>query len=170
MSFKSQRTVSAIEFDAVLPFLHKMGADRRDAARLVMVEGKSQTEVAEAYGWTRNNVSVIVKLVWNEIMRLRESAKASGAQLPLAAADGDAAFLPPGFARATFVAPTELIERWRAELASYTAASKPASRARSGAHRYLRVYVTGRPRTPCAWLHRGSCRRHKGLTIADSLR
>ncbi|NMZ71368.1 TrfB transcriptional repressor [Pseudomonas peli] len=70
------RTLTAIEFEAVRPFLG-ISAERIEAARQAMVEGKKFTEVAEAFGWkSRQSVDRAVANVWAEFQKYKQSQEA----------------------------------------------------------------------------------------------
>lgn len=118
MGFKSERRLTAHEFDRLLPYLTGLSEQRLGVARKVMVEGLPQQSLADEHGWTRNNVSMIVRRVWDEHERFTARQEAN-APAPAHASTDDV--LPPGYERTTFVAPTELLTKWRSELASYVA-------------------------------------------------
>jgi len=105
----SKRRMTAAEFDAVQPLLH-MSQDRIDAARAALVDGLTQQEIAAPHGWTRQAVNDAVTSVWNVLhgYRATQSRLANSSLL-----------LPPGWEQVTLIAPTELIERFRAEIATY---------------------------------------------------
>lgn len=70
------RTLTAIEFEAVRPFLG-ISVERIEAARQAMVEGKKFNEVAEAFGWkSRQSVDRAVANVWAEFQKYRQSQEA----------------------------------------------------------------------------------------------
>ena len=67
------RSLEAIEFEAVKPFL-RISEDRIEAARLAMVEGKKFADIAEQFGWkSRQAVDASVGLVWTAYKKLQES-------------------------------------------------------------------------------------------------
>ncbi len=67
------RTLEAIEFEAVRPFL-RISDDRIEAARLAMVEHKKLVDIAEKFGWkSRQAVSASVTLVWAAYKKLKKS-------------------------------------------------------------------------------------------------
>lgn len=73
------RVLTAIEFEAVRPFLG-ISEDRIAAARLAMVEEKKFTEVAAAFGWkSRQSVDRAVSIVWDEYQKYKESQAAVAA-------------------------------------------------------------------------------------------
>jgi len=67
------RNLSAIEFEAVRPFL-RISADRIEAARMAMVDGEKLAPIAEKFGWkSRQAVSASVALVWEAYKKLQKS-------------------------------------------------------------------------------------------------
>lgn len=68
MSFIPRR-LSAAQFDATIKFL-RLSEKRSEAARRVMVNGESGIAVAAENDWTRNNVSNLVKQVWQQAVKL----------------------------------------------------------------------------------------------------
>ncbi|MFG8764660.1 TrfB-related DNA-binding protein [Pseudomonas aeruginosa] len=70
------RTMTALEFEAVRPFLG-ISEERIEAARQAMVEEKKFTEIAEAHGWkSRQSVDRAVGIVWEEFQKYKESLAA----------------------------------------------------------------------------------------------
>lgn len=70
------RTVTALEFEAVRPFLG-ISEERIEAARQAMVEEKKFTEIAEAFGWkSRQSVDRAVGIVWDEYQKYKASQAA----------------------------------------------------------------------------------------------
>lgn len=115
MSFKSQRRLTAQQFEATLPFL-RISPDRIEAARRSMVDGDRTDAVAEHYNWTRNAVSICVRKVWEVAERLRlerENWSAGGVD----------EILPKGWEKRTFVAPVSLMGRWALELEVFLSGS-----------------------------------------------
>jgi TrfB plasmid transcriptional repressor len=107
MSFKSQRRLSAQQFQATVPFL-RISPDRIEAARRTMVNDESAEEVAKAYGWTRNAVSICVRKVWDVAEKLRQEGSS------FSTTGGEV--LPRGWEKRTFVAPASLMDKWTVEL------------------------------------------------------
>jgi hypothetical protein len=105
----SKRRVTAAEFDAVKPLLH-ISADRIDAARAALVDGLTHQEIASPHGWTRQAVNDAVTVVWKVLNDYR-TAQSKSANAGL--------LLPPGWEQVTLIAPTELIQRFRAEIAMH---------------------------------------------------
>jgi hypothetical protein len=109
-----KRRVTAAEFDAARSLLN-ISAERIEAARAAMVEGKTLQAAADRYGWARQSVGDSVNVVWKALERYREAQKAQASAGVL---------LPPGWEQVTLIAPSELIEKFRAEIAK--ASIKPA--------------------------------------------
>ena len=80
---RKSRILTADQFDAVRPFLVRMSEERKDAARLVMVEKLKMQEVADMYGWgARQSVDRVVASVWAKFLELEEArAKLEKAEL-----------------------------------------------------------------------------------------
>jgi len=69
------RNLSAIQFEAVRPFL-RISDDRIEAARLAMVEGQKLADIAAQFDWkSRQAVSAAVGLVWDAYKKLQQSQK-----------------------------------------------------------------------------------------------
>lgn len=104
---KSKRRMTAAEFEEVRPLL-KISADRCEAARAALVDGKTLASIASVYGWTRQAVNDAVGIVWATLGRYHESQRASA---------NAGTLLPPGWERVTIIAPSRLIAKFRAEIA-----------------------------------------------------
>ena len=100
--------MSLQEFEAVLPLIKKISDQRREAAKAALVDGMSLATVAEACGWTRQAVNDAIRQVWAARERYHESQRAT-AQAGL--------LLPPGWEQVTLIAPSHMIERFRADIA-----------------------------------------------------
>lgn len=71
---RKSRILTADQFDVVRPFLVRMSEERKDAARLVMVEKLKMQEVADMYGWgARQSVDRAVAAVWAKYQELEEA-------------------------------------------------------------------------------------------------
>jgi len=106
---RTKRRMTAVEFDAVRPLLPNIREDRSAAARAALVDGETLAAVAQRYGWTRQAVNGLVNTFWEGLTRYHEAQRIG---------DNADVVLPPGYSKATFVAPDRLIAKWRAELAS----------------------------------------------------
>lgn len=115
-SKRIKRRMTAAEFDAVIPLI-KISDKRRDAARMAMVDGMTFQAVADKLDCTRQAVDDAIGSVWRAYTRLNEAQR-------VAANAGT--LLPPGWEQITLVAPTELIARFRAEIAEYSQRQSPA--------------------------------------------
>lgn len=117
------RRMTAAEFDGLRPMLKTLSRERVAAARAVLVEGKTQAEVAEHHGWSsRNSVASCVDAVWRKLETLQASQMAAAKAATL---------LPPGWEQVTLIAPSQLVAKFRREI---------AEAARSG--------VPGKPKKP----------------------
>lgn len=99
--------MAAADFEAVRPFL-KISEDRISAARMHLVDGKTCPEVGELYGWTKQAVWGACAKVWKAFDTLQQSQ----------AAAKSAETIPDGWESATLVAPSAMIARFRAEVAT----------------------------------------------------
>src|SRR5476649_1648547 len=109
----SKRRMTAADFEAVRPLL-RISQDRVDAARAALVDGLPHQAIATPYGWTRQAVNDAVTAVWKTLQDYR-AAQSKSANAGL--------LLPPGWEQVTLIAPTALIERFRAEIATYAGAA-----------------------------------------------
>lgn len=109
----SKRRITGAEFDAVRPLL-RISEDRVEAARAALVDGQAHQSIATPHGWTRQAVNDAVTVVWKTLQAFREAqGKSTNAGV----------LLPPGWAQVTLVAPTVLIDRFRADIAAYVGSS-----------------------------------------------
>ncbi|MBI6621550.1 hypothetical protein YA0783_25000 [Pseudomonas corrugata] len=115
--------LTAAQFRAVEPFLRTnkaLSEDRIAAARMVMVEGKSYQEAADAFGWSKPNAFSSVKAVWERYQVYVQSLPANISVQSLTAD------LPRGWERAVLIAPKELMDEFieRAAKAQVEAAAQ----------------------------------------------
>jgi hypothetical protein len=103
-----KRRMSLQEFEAVLPLIKKISDQRREAAKAALVDGMSLATVAEAFGWSRQAVNDAIGQVWAARERYHESQRANAQASVL---------LPPGWEQVTLIAPSHMIERFRADIA-----------------------------------------------------
>ncbi len=109
----SKRRMTAAEFEAVQPLLH-ISQDRIDAARAALVDGRTHQAIAAPHGWTRQAVNDAVTVVWNVLRDYRVAQSKS---------ENSGLLLPPGWEKITLIAPTALIEKFRAEIAMHASAA-----------------------------------------------
>ena len=107
MTARTLGRLTAHEFAAFRPFLRN-DPDRVEVARLVLVEGLTHEAAGQRYGLSRVNVTMLMAAVAKSYER-HQRAQAEADQAV-------AALLPPGWERATVVAPRQLLERLRAEV------------------------------------------------------
>lgn len=100
-----RRSMTAGEFDTVMPFLRNISDDRKRAARMALVDDMTLQGIGNIFGWSRQAVSICVNTVWREFQAYQESLHAQ-----------QRGHLPEGWERVTLVAPSELIrgfgEQW----------------------------------------------------------
>lgn len=101
-----RRRMTAIEFEIIRPFL-KISDDRIKAARAAMVDGKTHQSIGDDFGWTKQAVGDAVSHVWRVLQSYHESQ----------AAAANAALLPPGWEQVILIAPSELVAKFREEIA-----------------------------------------------------
>ena len=71
---RKSRILTAEQFDAVEPFLVRLSADRKAAARMVMVDKAKMQDVADQFGWpARQSVDRAVAAVWAKYQELEEA-------------------------------------------------------------------------------------------------
>ena len=99
--------MSANEFEALRPLM-SISKDRQDAARMALVDGQTLQGIGNIYKLTRQAVGSSVSAVWKVYERWQESQRASGT------ASED---IPEGWERITIIAPSELIAKFRSEVA-----------------------------------------------------
>jgi len=105
----SRRRMTPAEFDAIRPLLN-ISQQRIEAARAALVDGVAQQTIATPLGWTRQSVQNSVAVVWNTLLKYREGqSRSTNANV----------VLPPGWELVTLVAPTNLIAKFREEIAAY---------------------------------------------------
>lgn len=111
MGRRKIRRSTAPEFEAVLLLVNRMSAQRREAARLALVDGQTQQSVAERYGWTRNAVDNAERVVWRVYGCYLKAKKAGRSRLPR------------GWARATIAWPRSAVKKAQLEVATAVSAS-----------------------------------------------
>ncbi|WP_321809029.1 TrfB-related DNA-binding protein [Burkholderia sp. BCC1993] len=101
---KVMRRITAAEFAAVRPtlILMKIAEPRIEAARAVMVDGKSIVAVAREQGWTKQAVSNTVRRVWEFHEAQAKGQATEGPEKPVEGAYAPA-FAAPGGACGTGV-------------------------------------------------------------------
>jgi AraC-like DNA-binding protein len=73
----SSHRLTARQFKTAKAML-RMGEQRLEAARLVLVDGKSMQDIAERYGWSRQSVYTAVRSVLKAWDHCAEVIKISG--------------------------------------------------------------------------------------------
>jgi hypothetical protein len=121
MSRVSNRRLSAAAFLRLRPWLVGIDVRRVQAAYYAMVLGRRQTDIAKEYKWTQQAVAGAVATIWN---RVEEAVKAGFDPLDESPADTSAVLdtpglIPDGWVATTIIAPPELLERFKAEIAAY---------------------------------------------------
>lgn len=114
--------MSAAEFLSVQPLL-RISPERIEAARLCLVEGATMAAAGQKFGWSRQSVAEAVDVVWKALENFNAAQSA---------AQSASSHLPPGWEQVTLVAPHELVQKFRFEIA--------AAAARDG------VAIEGKPR------------------------
>lgn len=69
---REAQRMTAGEFNRLAPLIHHVNPQRIEAARKHLVLGLTQQEIADEYGWTRQNVSGAVKIVRSAAEKLKE--------------------------------------------------------------------------------------------------
>jgi hypothetical protein len=107
--------MSAAEFQACIPLVQHLATDRVVAARAVLVDEESQTEVAVRYGWSRQAVNVCVDKLWGAFQNYQAAKKYEVEMLE--------ASLPAGWKVATVAAPGPMLDRLRTDVEAAAAAA-----------------------------------------------
>jgi hypothetical protein len=117
----SKRRLSAAAFLRLRPWLVNIEVPRLQAAYLSIVEGKPQRDIAEEYQWSQQAVSDAVAVVWKRLERAIEAGfnPADNSPQDTASADPTQYPVPEGWVTAIVVAPPELLDKFRAEIAAY---------------------------------------------------
>lgn len=105
---RTKRRMTAAEFDAVRPLLPNIREDRCAAARAALVDGETLAVIAEKYGWSRQAVNTLVNTFCDALTRYHEAQRATA---------NAGVLLPPGWEKVTLIAPSRLIDKFRAEIA-----------------------------------------------------
>lgn len=113
---KAKRRISAAEFEAIRPFL-KLSDDRVESARAALVDGQTLQSLGDRFGWSRQSVGDAVSAVWRTVERYHQAQRAAA---------NTGVLLPPGWEQVTLIAPSYLIDRFRAEIAE--ASPQPESK------------------------------------------
>lgn len=108
-----RRSMTAAEFESVMPFLRNISEERKKAARMALVDGMTLQGIGNIFGWSRQAVSICVDVVWREFQNYQDSLNAQ-----------QKGHLPDGWERVTLVAPAELIPGFYAQIAEATSRKK----------------------------------------------
>ncbi len=124
---QSKKRITAAEFDAVVPLLN-MSESRLAAARSALVDGEAFQSVGDRLGCTRQAIYDAVSIVWRTWEKYQEVQRtAANSEL----------LMPPGWEKVTLIAPTELIARFRNEVAQaathFTERAKDSTLGKEGA-------------------------------------
>lgn len=108
-SSRRGRSLSAVDFEAVVPFLSGISDKRVTAARLHLVDGETYQIVSDRFGWSRAAVAGCVNTVWAKWQALEQSR----------AIAPEVRRLPEGWERVTVIVPRELIPRIQRMIAEH---------------------------------------------------
>lgn len=106
---RPKRRMTPADFDAVRALLKQVSDDRAAVARAALVDGETLAVIAERHQCTRQAVNGAVDTFWSKLAEYHEAEKAKAHAGVL---------VPPGWEVVTIVAPTEMIEKFRADLAA----------------------------------------------------
>lgn len=104
---QSKKRISAAEFDAVVPMLN-MSDTRLAAARSALVDGEAFQAVGDRLGCTRQAIYDAVNIVWRTWEKYQEGQRTAA---------NSEILMPPGWEKVTLIAPSELIAKFRNEVA-----------------------------------------------------
>lgn len=105
---RPKRRMTAADFDAIRPLLPNIREDRCAAARAALVDGETLASIAEKYGWSRQAVNSLVNTFCDALTRYHEAQRSTA---------NAGILLPPGWEQVTLIAPRQLIDKFRAEIA-----------------------------------------------------
>lgn len=120
---RDKRRMSANEFEALRPLM-SISKDRQDAARMALVDGQTLQGIGNIYKLTRQAVGSSVSAVWKVYERWQESQRAT------ATISED---IPEGWEQITIIAPSELIAKFKSEVAQAAGETPIKSTARKSA-------------------------------------
>lgn len=106
---RAKRRMTAADFDTVRALLKNISQERGDAARAALVDGDTLAVIAARHSCSRQAVNEVVGTFWDALTRYQEAQRT---------AENQGLLLPPGWEKITMIAPSYLIEKWRAELAA----------------------------------------------------
>lgn len=109
------RRMTATDFEAIRPLLPNIREDRCEAAREVLVDSVTVVAVAKKYGWSRQAVNTLVNIFLDALSRYYEAQRATA---------NAGVLLPPGWEQVTLIAPSQLINKFRAEIAEMASTSR----------------------------------------------
>lgn len=117
---KSKRRMTAAEFEAVRPLLN-ISAERIEAGRCFLVDGRTLQAVGDQFGWSKQAVHDAVGKIWLAFERHLASQRAEAESL--------SELLPPGWVQVTLAAPRGLVKKFKAEIAEVQAPTKTKKKA-----------------------------------------
>jgi hypothetical protein len=107
----SKKRLSAADFDGLRPMLELVMSERRLAmARMAMVEGISGAEIGRQFDVSRQGVDDAVNFVLNVVKQAQKGQQAASEAV---------ATILPGWEQITLVTPSQLVPRFRAEIAKH---------------------------------------------------
>ncbi|PIG25448.1 hypothetical protein CLU93_5512 [Janthinobacterium sp. 35] len=103
---RPKRRMSAIEFDAIQVLLPSISKKRCTVARAALVDGETLAVVSDRFNCSRQAVNTLVNIFCDGLARFHEAQRVMNAD----------ELVPPGWERATLMAPSQLINKFRAEI------------------------------------------------------
>lgn len=103
---RPKRRMSAIEFDAIQVLLPGISKKRCAVARAALVDGETLAVVGNRFNCSRQAVNTLVNIFCDGLVRFHEAQRVMNA--------GE--LVPPGWELATLIAPSQLINKLRAEI------------------------------------------------------
>lgn len=119
---RDKRRATATDFDAVRPLLKNVSDDRANRARAALVEGETLAVIAKRHGCSRQAINNDVKTFWDKLTDYHAAQRATA---------NAGILLPPGWEQVTLIAPSALIEKFRAEIAASAAVFAPGDKKRA---------------------------------------
>lgn len=111
---RAKRRMTAADFDAARKMLKNVSDDRAAAARSALVDGETLAEIAKRYNCTPQAINKAVGRFWEKLEEYHAAHRAK---------THEGVLVPPGWEVVTLIAPSALVERFRAEIAAFSPAS-----------------------------------------------
>ena len=106
---RAKRRMTEADFDATRKLLKNVSDERAAAARSALVDGETLAVIAERHNWSRQAVNNVVGTFWDKLGEYHEAQRAK---------THAGVLVPPGWEIVTLIAPSSLVQKFRAEIAA----------------------------------------------------